>query len=77
MEKYKSNYFIYTLILVSFFISACTPQKQHFPKDLEPQQVNILRFDQDFLSMKQEPITRSASLAMMGLIKFSMYDILC
>lgn len=54
MEKYKSYYFIYTLILVSFFISACTPQKQHFPKDLEPQQVNILRFDQDFLSMKQD-----------------------
>ena len=62
MEKYKSKHFIYPLILLLLFTGSCGHQKQYFPKDLESKQVNILRFDQDFLSMKQDSIQHDINM---------------
>ena len=42
------------LYILLLSLTACTPARRYFPKDVEPQQIDIVRFDQALLNVRTE-----------------------
>ena len=52
----KHNIFLFFLTVGTLVLTSCHPSRSYFPKDLEPQQIEIIRFDKALMNVQEASV---------------------